>query len=267
MRYAAFFALILTARAETLHYVINWPSGLNLGEATLSAARSHPEAAKPDAAKPDAAKPDTAKPDAKSGAAKSNAEAPRQSSGLFDPKSADKGGWDLDLDIDASVPGFAVRDHYHSTAGAELCSAVLEKAVRHGSRKNEETVTFHADTNTITRETHGPGGGKSDVSVSACARDALAFLQFARNELAQGRLAPQQSVILGAAYNVRLTLAGTQSVRMGEQTVQADRIQANIKGPASDITVEILFARDTARTPVLARIPLSLGVFTVELTR
>ncbi len=32
-----------------------------------------------------------------------------------------------------------------------------------------------------------------------------------------------------------------------------------------DLTVEIFFARDAARTPVLARIPLPLGTFTVEL--
>ena len=33
--------------------------------------------------------------------------------------------------------------------------------------------------------------------MSACARDPLTFLQFVRKELAEGRLAPQQSVVLG----------------------------------------------------------------------
>jgi hypothetical protein len=34
-----------------------------------------------------------------------------------------------------------------------------------------------------------------------------------------------------------------------------------------DLTVEIFFARDAVRTPLLARIPLTLGTFTVELIR
>jgi hypothetical protein len=33
------------------------------------------------------------------------------------------------------------------------------------------------------------------------------------------------------------------------------------------VTVEIFFAKDAARTPLLARIPLALGSFTVELIR
>jgi len=218
--------LTVSARGETLHYLINWPSGLSLGEATLTSERPKRDLA-----------------------AKKN-----------------EGAWNLSFDLDASVPGFAVRDQYHSTAGGELCSGVLEKTVRHGSRKAEETVTFHSDTNTITRQSKGPGGGRSDVSVPACARDALAFIQFARNELAQGRIAPQQPVVLGGLYNVRMTLAGAQTVKMNGQSVQADRIQAAIKGAASDFTVEIFFARDAVRTPVLVRIPLSLGTFTAELT-
>jgi hypothetical protein len=47
----------------------------------------------------------------------------------------------------------------------------------------------------------------------------------------------------------------------------ADRILATIKGPTSNLTVEIFFARDAARTPLLAHIPLTLGSFTVELIR
>ena len=43
-------------------------------------------------------------------------------------------------------------------------------------------------------------------------------------------------------------------------------MHATIKGPASSYTVDIFFAKDAARTPVLTRIPLALGTFTVELT-
>ena len=118
-------------------------------------------------------------------------------------------------------------------------------------------VTFDQAKHTATRETaHGPGRGTTDFSVSACANDALTFLQFCPQELAQGRLAPQQQVILGARYNVRLEFAGTETIKGWAQPVDADRIHATIKGPASNLTVEIFFAKDAARTPVLARIPL-----------
>jgi hypothetical protein len=105
------------------------------------------------------------------------------------------------------------------------------------------------------------------MSVSSCAKDALTFMQFARRELAQGRLAPQQAVIFGAMYQVRIEYTGPQKIKLGDQAVDADRILATIKGPTTDLTVEIFFARDAARTPLLARIPLSLGTFTVELIR
>jgi hypothetical protein len=174
--------------------------------------------------------------------------------------------WNFSLDLDAGVPGFAIRDHYVSHAsGAEICSSKLTKTVQRGARKTEETDTFDQEAGKVTRETKAPGG-KSDYSASGCARDALAYLQFARNELAAGRLAPQQSVVLGGEYSVRLEFSGTETVKNNGKPVQADRIQATVKGRSSDFTVQILFAKDAARTPLLVRIPLSLGTFTAELT-
>jgi hypothetical protein len=235
MKYAVWFAFLISvfpvsARAEALNYVINWQSGLSLGEATLTSTRS-----------------------------------------LWVVGGKESPRWSFDLDIDASVPGFAIRDHYDSTAGAggagsEICSAKLDKTVHRSSRKSEETLTFDQDQHTVTRETHPYGiGGKSDASVGPCARDALAFLQFVRQELAQGRLAPQQSVVLGSLYNVRLEFGGTETVKKLGKPVEADRIHVTIKGPSSNLGVDIFFAKDDVRTPVLARIPLPLGTFTVEL--
>ena len=219
-----------------MHYVVNWQSGLSLGEATLTSSRA-----------------------------------------LWVVDGKESARWNFDLAIDASVPGFAIRDQYTSIAspgptspggaGTEICSAKLDKTVHRGSRKSEETVTFDQDQHTITRATQpeGPGGGKSDAAVGPCARDALAFLQFVRQELAQGRLVPQQSVVLGSLYNVRLEFAGTETMKKLGKPVQADRIHATIKGPASELAVDIFFAQDEVRTPVLARIPLALGTFSVEL--
>jgi hypothetical protein len=213
----------LVARAEGLSYVINWPSGLNLGEATLTSVQKKDPAG------------------SKAG-----------------------GGWNFSLDLDASVPGFAIRDHYESSSDAAFCAEELEKKVAHGSKKSDEKMAFDQRNHSATRET-GHGGGKTEIQIPACARDPLTFLEFARRELAQGRVAPQQPVIFGSAYQIRLVFSGTQQISVGGKKMDADKIQANIKGPASDLTVELFFARDAVRTPVMARLPLPLGAFTVEL--
>jgi Protein of unknown function (DUF3108) len=181
---------------------------------------------------------------------------------------ADKGkeAWDFEVTMDASIPGFALRDRYHSGATLDLCSLQLEKSFTHGNRKADEKITFDQQNHAASRETQN-GGGKSDLSIPSCAKDALTFMQFARSELAQGRLAPQQTVVFGAIYNVRIEFKGAQKIKVGDQAADADRIVATIKGPTTDLTVEIFFARDAARTPLLARIPLALGTFTVELIR
>jgi hypothetical protein len=175
------------------------------------------------------------------------------------------GQWTFDLNLDASVPGFAVRDHDHAIANADFCSVRLDRNHAHGRRKTEEVITFDQQKNTFTRGSAGGDGVEN--SAPPCARDALTFLQFVRNELAQGRLAPQQPVVFGAMYQVRLEAVGQQVIRSAERQIEADRILATIKGPASDLTVEIFFARDAARTPLLAKVPVPLGAFTVELIR
>ncbi len=216
MRYLIFLFFAAFVSAESLHYTINWPSGLSLGETTLAAT----------------------------------------------PKDS---GWNFDLDIDASIPGFAVREHDHSRADSGLCSIQLDKSYTHGQRKTEERITFDQQNQTIARGR--PGGDTTETSVSPCARDALTFIQFARKELAEGRIAPEQQVIFGAIYQVRFEYTGAQSVKLGEQRIDADRIAATITGPASNYTVEIFFAHDAGRTPLLAKLPLPLGTFTVELLR
>jgi hypothetical protein len=212
---------VLPLCAETLHYSINWPSGLSLGEAEISSV------------------------------------SPTGASGQETP-------WSFQATLNADLPGFPLHDHFASTATPAFCSLTLTKESVHGSRKAQEKETFHADTNTVTRETR-PAGGKTDISVSACARDALTFLGFLRHELAQGRLVPAQAVVFGALYQVRAEFTGTQEIKVSDHKMDADRMQVTFKGPASDFTFEIFFSKDPARTPVFARLPLPLGAFTVEL--
>jgi Protein of unknown function (DUF3108) len=176
------------------------------------------------------------------------------------------GHWGFEMNIDASFPGSPVRDRDQSMATSELCSTQLDKSALHGARKTEERVTFDLGNHTAIRETlHG--GGRVQMQVQPCARDPLAFLEFVRKELAQGRLAPQQSVVFGAIYQLRLTFKGAESIQVGEEKVDVDHLLAALKGPASDHTFEVFFARDAARTPVLAKIPSPLGTFSVELIR
>jgi hypothetical protein len=206
--------------AETLHYSINWQSGLNLGEATIGANK-------------------------------------HEASGT-------DGGWSFSLTLDAAVPGFTIRDDYKSSADAKFCSAMLEKTVTRGTKKSTEKVTFDQDRKSVKRESSG--GGKSEAQAAGeCAHDALAFLQFARQELAQGRLATNQAVYLGAKYDLQLTYTGTESIRQENRAVEADKVRVSVRGPKADTTFEIYFARDEVRTPLLARLPLTLGTFTVEL--
>ncbi|MEO8099312.1 MAG: DUF3108 domain-containing protein [Acidobacteriota bacterium] len=227
MKTALIFSLLAVPMcAETLHYSINWQSGLSLGEAALQTQKVEPA------------------PTAESG------EAPHD------------GGWNFQLTLDAAVPGFTIRDEYKSTTNSKLCSDTFERSLSHGARKSGEKIKFNQETHTITREAPGT---KSQAEIPDCAHDALAFLQFVRQELAQGRLAPDQKVILGAAYNVRLTYIGTEALKQGNERIDADKVQAIIRGPKADWTVEIFFARNDVRTPLLARLPMALGTFTVEL--
>lgn len=202
---------------ESLTYTVNWPSGLTLGEAHLSA------------------------------------------TGITT-------GWRFELSLDASVPGFAVKDTYGSTASAELCSETFSKDLSHGSRKNNEKVTIDKETSTATR-TPANGVGSSKITVPDCIHDALTFLFYARRELGQGRVPSAQEIIFGATYNASLQYAGAETIQVGEKRVLTDKVVCHIKGPASDVQFDAYFDRDAARTPLSVRVPLPLGKFSLEIVR
>jgi len=216
--------------SEQFHYSVNWPSGLSLGEATLSFSKTAAAAGQP-------------------GTIKS------------------------EFTVDAAIPGFAVADKYSSRAATDYCSVRFDKKLRHGSRQADEVLNFDQQHMTVSRETltasHDPGEnlGSSDVSAPACAKDALAFLAFLRNELAGGRLPQQQSVFFGAAYDVKVDFRGAETVKVGEASMQADRVNVSVHGPASDVSFIAFFAHDAGRTPLVIRVPLALGTFSMELMK
>lgn len=212
---------VSTLPNETLHYSVNWPSGLSLGEATLSASSS----------------------------VVNGQEQPRMQ---------------FQFDLDAGVPGFAVSDRLRSSASGSFCSAEFEKRTSQGSKRVDDKETFDLNTGTVTR---GEGSGQSEIISNACGKDALAFLYFARQELSQGRIPPRQTVFYGAPYEIQLESAGTESVKIGNKSVDADHVKASVTGPSSNISFDLFFLKDSARTLALVRVPLALGTFSMELTK
>ena len=202
---------------ESLSYTVNWPSGLSLGEAHLSA------------------------------------------TGI-------KSGWKFDLGLDASIPGFAVKDNFNSTSSPDLCSETFSKDAVHGSRKSKESVTVDAASSTATR-VNEKGAGAAKMAVPGCVRDALTFLFYARREMGQGRVPVAQEIIFGAIYNGSFEYTGAETIPVGGKPTVTDKVVCHIKGPASDITFDAYFDRDPARTPVSIRVPLPVGKFSLELVR
>lgn len=177
-------------------------------------------------------------------------------------------GWTFSLKIDAAIPAFPIAENVKSTAGPDLCSTELTKEATRGRRKVGEKTTFDASKLTATRKTTNmPDGGKTEIRINACAKDALTFIQFLRRELAAGRIPQAQQVYYGAGYQTRVQYIGTQRVRSGNEFIDADKLTAFVKGPASDFTLDFLFARDPSRSPISVTIPVAIGKFTLEFER
>ncbi len=174
-------------------------------------------------------------------------------------------GWQFEFTLDAGLPGFDIRERHRSKANGQFCSETLEKESTRGTRKTRETVTYDAQKRVALRQTLG--GGKSEVSTGDCVKDALTFVYYLRRELSGGRLPPSQTVNFGAPYQVTASYADSAQLEVGGTRQTADRVMVSFRGPASDRTFEIFFARDAARTPLVLRVPFSLGTFALELVR
>ena len=181
---------------------------------------------------------------------------------------AGDGGWDFDMSTTVSIPVVPVSDTYRSTAGADLCSATLQREISHGSKKVTEKTEFDQKQNRALRQTLVPaGGGKTEFDIPTCGRDALTFQYFARREMGQGRVPPAGKVFFGSAYEVKMVYTGAQDIPVAGKPVVTDHLNVSVKGPASDFTFEIFYARDAARTPLLVKIPVSVGTVALELVR
>jgi hypothetical protein len=206
---------------ETSRYSVNWPTGVSLGEATLTASSSAGVSGQP-------------------------------------------GHMHFQFDLDASAPAYTVSDRYSADASGNFCSSQFEKMTSHGSKKADDKETFDTQTATVTR---GAGSGKTEMSATNCSKDALTFLYYVREELSQGRLPPEETIYFGAPYRIRLSAAGTESVKIGGVAMDAERVDAAVTGPSSSISFEMLFLKNPARTLAVVRVPLALGKFSMELAK
>jgi hypothetical protein len=201
---------------ENLHYDVNWPSGLSLGEVTLQATHS--------------------------------------AEGLV-----------ASFFLQASVPGFSVEEKASTKSNSAFCSVEFEKTFLRGKRQGSETTTFEPGKLSAKRSTKG--GGTSEIAVPQCPRDALTYLYHVRKELAAGRLPQMQKVFYGAGYDATLQFSGVERIQVGGESIEAEKLTLTLKGPASENTAELYFARDAVRTPLLIRVPLAMGKFSMELSR
>jgi hypothetical protein len=167
--------------------------------------------------------------------------------------------------LQASVPGFTVEEKANTKSNASLCSMEFEKTFLRGKRQGSETTTFEPGKLSAKRSTKG--GGTSEINVPQCPRDALTYLYHVRKELAAGRLPQMQKVFYGAGYDATIQFSGVERVQVGGESVEAEKLLLTLKGPASENTAELFFARDAVRTPVLIRVPLAMGKFSMELSR
>lgn len=187
---------------------------------------------------------------------------------VFTAHKTDDGGWSFDANLTVGVPGLPIADKYKSSVTAEYCSVELQREISHGTRKVTEKTTFDQKGGHATRQTLFPlGGGKTDFDISTCARDALAFQYFARKELGQGRVPPANKVYFGPGYQVRMEYTGSMNITIGNKPAVTDHLNVSVKGPASNFTFEVFYARDAARTPLLVKIPVAVGAISLELVR
>lgn len=175
-------------------------------------------------------------------------------------------GWGFELTLKAAVPGIDVSDTYAAFASPDFCSVSFSKKFIHGPRKGGEDETVDRSHETVTRTTV-PGGGKSDLPVPDCVKDALTLLYYTRREMGQGRVPQAQDMLFGGLYHAELTYAGPETVPVAGKPTVTDKLAVGLKGPSSETHFEIWFDRDPARTPVLIRVPFAMGKFSMELVR
>ena len=172
--------------------------------------------------------------------------------------------WNFTFTIEAGVPGFAVKDTYHSDTVPEVapnfCSVAFDRSTTHGTHVVNEKETIDRERAMATR-------GETRIPVPACVKDALAYLFWARREMGQGRVPASQDILMGPLHPIRVDYVGGPMIMMGGKQVQTDQLTCTWGMGSSAVTFDVYFARDPARTPLRIAAPTAMGKFSMELVR
>jgi hypothetical protein len=173
--------------------------------------------------------------------------------------------WNLELAIEAGVPGYTVKDTFHAETAGDLCATSFERNTMQGSKSTREKTTVDRDRSVATRTTVAKDAGKSDFPVPACVKDALTYIYYARREMGQGRVPGPQQILYSGLVTIRADYSGAATITVNDKPVQTDKLTCTIKAGTSEYPVDVFFARDAARTPLRITAPLAMGKFSMEL--
>jgi hypothetical protein len=177
---------------------------------------------------------------------------------------SNQAGWAFAADISASLPVLTIEDKYASKTDFSLCSTQFKKDVSHSKKKQNEEVDFNQDENRALRRNLA-NGTTQDIVVPPCAKDALAYLYFLRQELSAGRVPPPDDFVFGGQYQLSVSYLETREIEAGGKMQQADRLLVDVTGGENPVNIELFLAKDAARTPLLIRVPFELGTFSLKL--
>lgn len=175
--------------------------------------------------------------------------------------------WNFSLTLDASIPGYTIKDAYHSDIVPDFCSESFDRTLTHGSHVVSEKETVDREHGTATRGASSGNSAKAEIPVPACVKDALAYLFYSRREMGQGRVPSAQDVLLGALHPIRVDYVGAPLITMNGKEVQTDEVTCTWELGSSAYSFEVYYARDAARTPLRITAPFAMGKFSMELVR
>lgn len=126
------------------------------------------------------------------------------------------------------MPGFAVNDTYRSIVDGQGCTQTVDSSTTHGTSQEFTQAKF----NYVTRNVEVSAGSASVWSggalVSACGRDAVALLQFVRN---QSSNIVQSPTWFGRSFKpISASRGGTQTVSVAGTSYQASIVSGSIQG-------------------------------------
>lgn len=177
---------------------------------------------------------------------------------------SNQAGWAFAASLSANLPALTIEDKYSSKTDFALCSTSFKKTIAHGSRKQNEEVEFHQSENQALRRNLADGTTQN-LLVPPCARDALTYLYYLRQELAQGRVPPPDDFNFGTQLQLSVSYVETREIEVSGRHQPADRLLVDVAGGEEPINIEIFLGKDEARTPLLIRVPFELGTFSLKL--